>query len=188
VDILKHLSTPLLGHLRLEYSSSRNTSHDIHSFLRRSACSLTRLGLSHIRINGPELISLLGLLSDLTELIIYCAISGTIDAFLLGLLSKTVPCVAPKLKCLALDGELGQNDLLLNTIESRCEEYHYGNNEMACDPLLSVQLYSYNPFGFEAKTRLRALSNSMDIGVFESKANEWVRSEDPETDSEGSES
>ncbi|KAJ6539588.1 hypothetical protein B0H19DRAFT_1382236 [Mycena capillaripes] len=192
MGLLEHLSTPGLQHLRLQYSFLRSSDHKsgVNSFLRKCASSLTRLGLSNSRVDDHELLNLLNILPNLTELDIYCAVFGTLsEAFLLGLHSqKTVPCVLPKLKYFSLGGTIyGSSDLLLDVLESRCPKY--GNDEMACAPLLSVQLHPFKQFDGQARARLRALSDSgMDVGVFEILASGWVRVKEPdmEMDSEGS--
>jgi hypothetical protein len=179
-DLLQHLSTPQLKHLRLEYSFSRTILGDICSFLKSSAYSLTQLVLGKTRIDNLELIDLLKLLPYLTELSIFSS-SRTVDAFLIGLHSqKTVPCVAPELKCLSLNGAFAQSDadLLLDMIESRCQD---GDDEMACVPLLSVQLYTFKLFDAQTKMRIRALFDILDIDVFELISAEWVRIKDSET-------
>jgi hypothetical protein len=153
---------------------------DVRSFLESSAYSLTQLGLVNTRIDNFELIDLLKLLPYLTELSIF-SLSRPIDAFFIGLHSqKTVPCVAPELKRLSLDGAFTQSDgdLLLDMIESRCQD---GDDEMACVPLLSVQLYTFKLFDAQTKMRLRALFDILDIDAFELISAEWVRIEDSES-------
>lgn len=188
IDLLNHLSPPNLQHLRMEFCFLSLELAPVRSFLQKCASSLTRLELSNTRVTDNELLSLLNIVPNLTELSIYCAVSKTLsEAFLLGLRSqKTVSCVLPKLIYLSLGGEMhGSSDLLLDVLESRCREY--GNDEMACAPLLSVQLHPFKQFAAQARARLRALSDcGMDVGVFEISTGEWVRIKDPEMDSESS--
>ncbi|KAF7352409.1 hypothetical protein MVEN_01205300 [Mycena venus] len=177
MDLLAHLSTPHLKHLRLDCPYSHNILERLRPFLRRSAHCLARLELSNAQIRDLDLIDLLGMLPNLTELDIHCAFDRQItDTLFIALHTlKTVPCLAPKLQCLSLGGDLyGSESMLLDAIESRWEGYH--NDEMACDRLLSIQFHLVHIYSVETMARLCALSDSgMDVCLFRQKPGQWVR-------------
>ncbi|KAF7352534.1 F-box domain-containing protein [Mycena venus] len=180
LDTLKHFSTPHLALLWVHNSVDMSLQH-VCSFLQRTSETITHFGWFSCYVPDLELIALLQLLPNLTELRLdWGSATSITDEFLVGLHSQlTVPCVAPKLEWLFLDGVLhGSPDFLVDVLWSRCP--NDGNNKIACDPLRFIQLKPCRELDAEVMERFRALADGgIEVIVFEWPPRKFVRFDPP---------